>query len=648
VAKIIASLSGKWRSFMLVGPHEGNPRRKNRLETRGRFPRRAFFREHVAPGRSAGFHRQATTKWSQLCLLICFGSLWFTADAMAQQREAKKILILYSHEREMVTYAPLDEGIRSQLASSGAQSLIYYTEYLDLMRFPVEHQERKLVEYLGVKYSGMKVDLIFVISRLAFDFVIKNGDELFPGTPVVFASVNIRTIEKLSLKPNITGIAVKRDIRDTLDVALRLQPQTARVIILVGTSPLEKSWTADLRESLRPYEAQLNITYLSDLPMEDILGRLKSLPSHTVILFSPIFFNDGAGRYFAPEEALHLICGSSNSPVYGTEATYLGSGIVGGHLYNMAKVGEAAGKTGRRILNGEVPANIPVQTLDPNYNVFDARQLKRWGISNARVPVGSIVEFNQPSFWTLYKKYVLVGLGLLLLQSLLVIALMRQALKLRRSESRLTLLSRSLINAQEEERKRIARELHDDFSQRLTLMAIELRELGQDDKCRNSFDPTKLGHLSSSLVALTTDIHHLSHTLHSSKLQYLGLTAALKDLCAQVESAHPISVKLKTEERPQSLPDEIALCFYRIAQEAINNAAKHSGAARVDVALSFGNDKLQMRISDSGKGFDLGKLSVGLGLESMRERMRLINGEFLVSSKPGCGTELIAQVILGK
>ena len=118
------------------------------------------------------------------------------------------------------------------------------------------------------------------------------------GTPVVFTSVNIRALEKFSLKPNTTGIAVKRDIRDTLDVALRLQPDTTQVIVPVGTSPLEKSWTADLQNSLRSYEDHLTITYLGDLSMEDIQGRLRNLPRHTIVLFSKFFFATEPGVIF--------------------------------------------------------------------------------------------------------------------------------------------------------------------------------------------------------------------------------------------------------------------------------------------------------------------------------------------------------------
>jgi signal transduction histidine kinase len=593
----------------------------------------------------AGSLRQSA-KWLRFCVLLCFGFLCLTPWAGAVQSESKNVLVLYSHEREMATYALLDKGLRSELESASRTPVTLYTEYLDLMRFPDENQKKTLVKYLRIKYSSRKIDLIFVVSPLALNFVIENANALFPATPVVFASVNIRTLQQLTLRPNITGVAVKRDVRDTLDDALRLQPDTTNVIVPSGTSQLERSWTEGLRNSLRPYEDRLTITYLSDLAMDSLLQRLKNLPPHTIVLFSALFFHDAAGQYFLPDDALDLICRSSNSPVYSTDRSFMGTGIVGGHLYDLSKVGAAAGKMGQRILAGEDLAHIPVQTLDPSYDMFDARQLKRWGISQARLPPGSIVQFSEPSFWALYERYVLACVAVFLVQSFLVIALIRQARRLKQSESRLQDLSRHLITAQEEERKRIARDLHDDFSQRLALLRIEIGLAAEEQQGQTSIDRARLSNLCSTVDDLTEDIRLLSHSLHSSKLQYLGLKAALKDLCGQIAKGHPMSVEFQGDDLGQTVPAEVALCLYRVAQEALNNAVKYSGASRVVVALSNGGSRVGMRITDSGKGFDPSRASGGLGLASMYERLRLVNGELRVSSKPGRGTELIAQVIL--
>jgi signal transduction histidine kinase len=151
--------------------------------------------------------------------------------------------------------------------------------------------------------------------------------------------------------------------------------------------------------------------------------------------------------------------------------------------------------------------------------------------------------------------------------------------------------------------------LHDDFSQRLVLLRAEIGLLAEEDRGQTSidgskFDRSKLSGPCSMVDDLAEDMHQLSHSLHSSKLQLLGLKSALKDLCSQVAKGSPMSVEFHAEELSQSVPPDIALCFYRVAQEALSNAAKYSGASRTVVSLSNGNAVLRMRISDSGKGFD--------------------------------------------
>ena len=577
--------------------------------------------------------------WFGLLLLFSWASPRFVE---AQEFKEKNILILYSHEREMSVYEELDQALRSALLSGSSYPVVFYTEYLDLMRFPDEQHQRKLVDYLQVKYAGRKIDLIFVVSPLAFHFLIQHGEKLFPGIPAVFTPVDVRRIGRLFLTPNITGVAVKHDVRDTVDLALRLQPDITRVIIPAGSSMIEKSWAEETRKSLLAYGDRLAVTVLIDLSMRETLNRLKTLPPHTMVLFASSLFYDAAGNYFLPEEALDLICRASNAPVYSTNEMYLGHGIVGGSLLDLTEPGSAAGKMGKRILAGENPGAIAVQTLDPNHIMVDARQLKRWGIREENLPAGSIVRFRQDSAWDIYKWYLIGSIALLALQSLLILTLIVQRRKLRHSEDRLKDLSRHLINAQEEERRRIARELHDDFGQRLALLRIDLENRSLQEVPRSN----GLGgweKLLTEVNELASDIQDLSHALHSTKLQYVGLKGALKDLCRQISNQHHIEVEMTVTELARTIPAEIALCFYRVAQEALHNAAKHSGASRIVVAVSSNGTLLRMLITDNGKGFRQAEPSQGLGLASMGERLRMVGGELRVHSKPGQGTQLTAQ-----
>jgi signal transduction histidine kinase len=573
-----------------------------------------------------------------ILVFLCSGQRF----ACAQEFKEKSILILYSHEREMSVYADLDHALRSALLSGSSYPAVFYTEYLDLIRFPDEWHQQKLVDYLHVKYAGRKIDLIFVVSPLAFHFLLQYGEKLFPGIPAVFTPIDVRRIGQLVLTPNITGVAVKRDVRDTVDLALQLQPDITKVIIPAGSSTIEKSWAEETRKSVLAYGSRLDVTVLTDLPMQEMLAQLKTLPPHSMVLFASSFFYDAAGNYFLPEEALDRICRAANVPVYSTNETYLGHGIVGGSLLDLAEPGAAAGSMGKRILAGESPAAIPVQTLDPNHIMVDARQLKRWGISEKKLPPDSIVRFRQESGWDIYKWYLIGLIALFALQSLLILTLIMQRRKLRLSEDRLKDLSRHLINAQEEERRRIARELHDDFGQRLALLRIDLENRSLQEVPRSN----GLGgweKLLSEVNELASDIQDLSHALHSTKLQYVGLKGALRDLCRQMSNQHHIEAELTITELARPVPAEIALCFYRVAQEALHNAAKHSGASRVVVAVSTSGSLLRMLITDNGKGFSQTQASHGLGLASMRERLRMVGGELRVRSKPGQGTQLTAQ-----
>jgi ABC-type uncharacterized transport system substrate-binding protein len=311
-------------------------------------------------------------------LLLVFLLLALVPGLAEAQLPAKRVLVVYSHEREMAMYAGFDRALRARLPSGVAQPIEFYTEYLDLMRFAEPLQRQKAVDYFRVKYSGPRIDLIVTVGSLAFDFILENGDAIFPGIPIVFASVNASRLAQMTLKENITGVGVKRDIRQTLDVLLAVQPDTRQVVVPVGSSATEKAWASETRELFQRYETRVRIDYLSGLPMDAMLRTLNALPAHSAVLFTSIFYYDAAGQYFLPDEALTSITARSAAPVYGTDEAFLGSGIVGGILYDLAPVGDAAGRLGELVLRGDKPASIPVETIDSNYPMFDARQLERW------------------------------------------------------------------------------------------------------------------------------------------------------------------------------------------------------------------------------------------------------------------------------
>lgn len=218
-----------------------------------------------------------------------------------------------------------------------------------------------------------------------------------------------------------------------------------------------------------------------------------------------------------------------------------------------------------------------------------------------------------------------------------------------RSEHQLQSLTAQLMTAQEEERRRISRELHDDINQRLALLAIELESLETNptvspDDARRAFHS-----LAQRLAAISDDVRGLAYRFHPSILDDLGLSAALKSLAGEFSARTGIKTVLVQEDFADPLPREIASCLYRIAQESLANVTKHAKASRVELELTCDGQEVTLSICDSGVGFDLERIRthhLGLGLVNMRERARSIHGRLEIRSQPNRGTHIVAQIPL--
>jgi signal transduction histidine kinase len=210
-------------------------------------------------------------------------------------------------------------------------------------------------------------------------------------------------------------------------------------------------------------------------------------------------------------------------------------------------------------------------------------------------------------------------------------------------------VSRRLIEAQEQERARIARELHDDIGQRIGMLAIEIEELQQNSTDLPAPVRNRVRELWQQTCDIGTDIQSLSHELHSAKLEYLGVATAMRGFCNEFGRQHSVHIEFEAEDLTSFLPSDVSLCLFRVLQEALHNSAKHSGVRRHNVRL-WGNEKeVHLTVSDSGAGFnpEVAKENPGLGLISMEERLKLVNGTLTIESQPKRGTTIHATVPLG-
>jgi signal transduction histidine kinase len=566
----------------------------------------------------------------------------------------RHVLVLYPVSDRQPGNVLVEQGLRHAFDAPAARRVEIYNEYLDLARFPDDRHQRELAEFLRKKYDGRKMDVVIPVMAPALDFALKYRAEVAPGVPMVFAAVDEREVKARALGPEIVGVPLRMDLVPTLELALRLHPGTQRVVVIAGASKMDAYWAAQARQAFRDWEGKLQLVYLTGLPVENLLKEVAALSDGSLVYYLHVQ-TDGSGRAFAPADVAERVAAAARVPVYGHIDSYLGRGIVGGCLMSFEAEGRHAARLALRILDGEKPERISIPHASENSSMFDGRELQRWGINEADLPTGSVVRYRQPTFWDVYRWHIIGVVSLCVLEALLIVGLLAQRVRRRRaeeglrdSERELQVLTGRLLRAQEMERRRIARELHDDLQQSLALLAVELDLLGQAPPETAGGLGGPLSQLSARVKQLSSGVHDFSHNLHPSRLEQLGLVAGVRGLCKELMQAHGLAVEFTHRQIPPSLPDDMTLCLYRIAQEALRNVIKHSGARHARVELSASDGEVSLQVADDGAGFDLAAIdgTGGLGLVSMRERLRLVGGTIVIDSRPSAGTRIDARLRL--
>ena len=556
------------------------------------------------------------------------------------------MLVLYSTNQD----APMaDAGDRElpRILEQGLQEDVeYFAEYIDQGRFPDPEYQAALSDFLRVKYRGHQIDLIIPIQAAAVQFVNQRRNELFPDTPVVFLTLSSPTAHLA----NSTGVIADLDLAGTLALAVELQPDIRNVFVVSGASGPGREYARLARAQLQPFERRLEITYLSGLATKDLEARLATLPERSIVYYL-VVYQDGAGEAFGPKAYSERVASVARAPTYTWSDAVMGLGLVGGSLLDRQAMMEAVGQLAVRVLRGERADSIPTSSPSLNVSQVDWRQLRRWGISEARVPAGTLVRFKEFSAWERYRIYILGAAAILLAQSALIAGLLVQRSRrrhaeeevrasqaeLRSSYERVRALGAGLLSAQDTERARIARELHDDVSQQVALLEVDLELL--TDAVDGKGDGLTEEALSRA-HAIARSVHDLSHRLHPAKLRLMGLVPALNGLQREL-SRSDVAVTFTHDNVPARLSPDLTLCLFRIVQEALQNALKYSRAANVSVHLGGGPEGLALTIVDDGVGFDVNAAwGTGLGLMSMRERLEAIGGTLEIRSAPGTGTRL--------
>ena len=885
-------------------------------------------------------------------LLLLLIPLRVAAAQTAQPKPTKRVLVFNEYGVSHPAVGLILSEIRSSLYEQSVYKVDLFDESLETALFPEKSSQQEIRAWYVHKYRDKKPDIMVALGPAPINFLAESRATFFPDVPIVFCGTTPEQAEYPLLDSHFTGAWMTIDPAKTIEVALRLQPGTKRVVVVGGVSPFDRGVESTVKAALRSYESKLTIEYLTDLDMPTLLDHLGHLPAHSIVLYTSLSTDAKGQSFINASQSVPMVAQAANAPVYGMADVFMGRGVVGGFVSSYAAQGEAAAAMIRAILDGAKPANIPV-VMGTNAYMFDWRAMQKWGLDEKKLPIGSTVLYRQPGIWELYKIRI-IGYALVLLISVLLTAYLlfergrrRQAevslqssfefeqliselssyfidlpadkidagidealnrLRVFLSVDRVTMyefspeqkelrrthfssgtgmlgpellnashcpwyfsnllscktlffkslnelpaeattdgkvwenfgvisnafvpmesertvlgalslvtvteervwsdrmihqlptvgtifanallrksadearvssellkravlnslssgvavldgsgtiissnpqwaafamndgprftfeqgvganyleacraaqdggnqsaaqalrgieavlfgdqaqfsmewdwsgasgpcytlmtvtplskvrpgcvvmhtditqrkqelqerleLSGQLIHAQEQERSRLARELHDDFNQQLAMLAVDLERLSQTIADSPLDAGRRLRDLWNRAAELGDNLHSLSHRLHSSTLENLGLALGLSSLCHEFTGQQGIEVDFEHENVPRGINPDVALCIFRIVQEALRNVKKHSGASCAEVRLRGQDEMLYLSVSDAGVGFDkkLKSSRGGLGIRSMEERLRLVGGRMDIVSGKNRGTTLTVCV----
>lgn len=358
-----------------------------------------------------------------------------TGDAADAAPRPLRVLALYSEASDQAIMISFARQFQDVLRRESGNTVEHYPEYFDSVRFPGEPQKRLMVDYLRRKYADRAIDVVFAWGPFTLPLVLEYRNELFRDTPIVYYSGTLDEVRDYP-QPPMTGVLNPDTYERTLELALDLHPDTTEVFFISGTPARDKSIEYDMARQLDEFQGRVKLTYLTDLPLDRLVATVTNLPRQSIIIYSRQQADEDTGRVLQQSDYLDLVSRSAPVPVYGPWLSLLGYGSVGGVVDDRMAGATKAAEIALRVARGERPQDIPPERT-PRVPTFDARQLHRWGISENRLPAGSVVLFREPTIWSEYR-YYLAGTGAVLaLQAMLIGGLLVQRARRRRIEGEL-------------------------------------------------------------------------------------------------------------------------------------------------------------------------------------------------------------------
>jgi len=366
-----------------------------------------------------------------LYLPLVLSLVVFTFISNVWASPKKHMLVLNSYHKGLSWTDNTVKGIESVIAREGHDIELYF-EYMDTKRYFGEEYFQELYQVYKWKYEGKRFDVIMVTDNDALNFMLKHHKQLFPGTPVVFCGINNFQDAMLQNNSYFTGVVEETDMKSTIEIALKLHPQTKRFIVINDMTTTGIALKAQLLEVIPSFK-KVDFLFLEDFDINELRQEVKKISPESLI-FLLVVNRDKAGEFFTYEESIGIIYGNSNVPIYSIWDFYIARGIVGGMLTSGFQQGVSAAEISVRILKGDDVRSIPVLKKSPNLYMFDFREMKRFNISLKDLPEGSTIVNEPDTFYARFKSFILAVLGIMTVLSFIIMTLAYNIFNRRKTE----------------------------------------------------------------------------------------------------------------------------------------------------------------------------------------------------------------------
>jgi signal transduction histidine kinase len=597
-----------------------------------------------------------------ICLLIVF------PHPTAVASEPKRVMLLHSFGRDFKPWSEYAKSIRNELVRQSPWPLDITDQALVTARSNDEDPEGPFVEYLRAVFDKEPLDVIISIGAPAAAFVQRHRQRLFANTAMVFTAVEQRRVQYSTLTENDAVVAVWINYLAAIGNILQVLPDTRSVMVVVGTSPIEKFWKEAIGKEAEPLSNRIRFSWSDDLSFDELLKHGAALPARSAI-FWELMIVDAAGVVHEGETPLRRLSAVANAPVFSYDESFFGHGIVGGPLLLVADTSRQTAAVAIRIVHGEKPGDIktpPVQFAGP---MFDWRQLQRWEISESRLPPGSEIYFREPTAWDRYRSQILAICAALLLQAALISWLIHEHRRRNRAEvlarnsmSELTHMNR--VATAGELSASIAHEVNQPLTGIVTRAGAARRWLAAEkpdlNKVRAALGQIETaGHRASDIIANVRSMFQ-RNTENKSEIDINKLVWTVMGLVYIDLRKHEIELRTELgDELPPVLGNRVQLqqVILNLVMNAID-AMRPVQTRVLSVKTTLNErDGVHVSIADTGIGIDPSKLDqvfkplfttkehgMGMGLSICRSIVESHNGQIWVSAVDQGGS--IFQIVL--